>query len=465
MTYPVVRQRNKLAWLRKAGRLISALLVMMIAVTAPTFAQSNKRVALSDVSGAIGVATTRQLTLAMERARAEHAEVLIIRLDTPGGLVSSTRELIKQIVASPIPIVVYVAPSGARAASAGTFLVYASHIAAMAPGTNLGAATPIEIGGVPGVPPPRRDEPKKDDKSANGTPSQTAAERKAINDVVALLRSLAQLRGRSPEFAEKAVRDAATLTAEEAHKQAVIEIVAGNMDDLLAQLDGRKVAIGGAEKTLATRSAQIVTIEPDLRTQLLSVISNPNVAFLLLMIGFYGMILEFWSPGSFVPGVVGGISLILALIGLSALPVNYGALGLLVLGIALMMGEVFTPGIGALGIGGLAAFIAGAYFLIEGAGADIDIAVSLPLIIGMAATTALLIFGVIAAAMKARRRAPVTGAEQIIGSVGQVIAWQDATGQIRVLGEIWNARATRPLQAGDTVRVVGRDGLTLIVDT
>ncbi|WP_291859478.1 nodulation protein NfeD [Bradyrhizobium sp.] len=443
----------------------------MIAVTAPVLAESDKRVAVSDVSGAIGVATTRQFTLATGRAQAERAEALIIRLDTPGGLVSSTRELIKQIVASPIPIVVYVAPSGARAASAGTFLVYASHVAAMAPGTNLGAATPIEIGGVPGVPQPRRDEPRKDDKDdkddkgSSGTQSQSAAERKAINDVVALLRSLAQLRGRSPEFAEKAVRDAATLTAEEAHKQAVVEIVAGDIDDLLAQLDGRKVTIGGAEKVLATKGAQIVTIEPDLRTQLLSVISNPNVAFLLLMIGFYGVILEFWNPGSFVPGVVGAISLILALIGLSALPVNYGSLGLLVLGIALMIGEAFTPGIGVLGIGGLAAFIAGAYFLIEGAGADIDIAVSLPLIIGMAATTALLIFGVIAAAMEARRRVPVTGAEQIIGSIGQVVAWQDATGQIRVLGEVWNARAARPLQTGDTVRVVGRDGLTLIVDS
>jgi membrane-bound serine protease (ClpP class) len=464
MAYPVVRQRKDLVWLRHVCRLMSALLVT-IAVTAGAFAQSDKRVAVSDVSGAIGVATTRQLTLAMNRAQAERAEALIIRLDTPGGLVSSTRELIKQIVASPIPIVVYVAPSGARAASAGTFLVYASHVAVMAPGTNLGAATPIEIGGVPGVPQPRRDEPKKDDKGTSGTQSQSVAERKAINDVVALLRSLAQLRGRSPEFAEKAVRDAATLTAEEAHKQAVIEIVAGNMDDLLAQLDGRKVAIGGAEKTLATKGAEIVTIEPDLRTQLLSVISNPNVAFLLLIIGFYGIILEFWNPGSFVPGVIGGISLILALTGLSALPVNYGALGLLMLGIALMIGEAFTPGIGVLGIGGLAGFIAGAYFLIEGAGADIDIAVSLPLIIGMAATTALLIFGVVAAAMEARRRVPVTGAEQIIGSIGQVIAWQDAKGQIRVLGEVWNARAARPMRAGDTVRVVGRDGLTLIVDS
>jgi membrane-bound serine protease (ClpP class) len=254
------------------------------------------------------------------------------------------------------------------------------------------------------------------------------------------------------------------LTAEEAHRQAAIEIVARDMDDLLAQLDGRKVATGGAEKMLATKGAQTVTIEPDLRTQLLSVISNPNVAFLLLMIGFYGIILEFWNPGSFVPAVVGGISLILALIGLSALPVNYGALGLLVLGIALMIGEAFTPGIGVLGIGGIAAFIAGGYFLIEGAGADIDIAVSLPLIIGMAATSALLIFGVGVAAMKARRSVPVTGAEQIIGSVGRVIAWQDAAGQVRVLGEVWDARAAHPMQAGDTVRVVGREGLTLTVE-
>jgi membrane-bound serine protease (ClpP class) len=462
MVRPVVRPRNDLAWLRQARRLISALLVV-VAMTAPAFAQSDKRVAVTDISGAIGVATIRQLTLAIDRAQAEHAEALIIRLDTPGGLVTSTREAIKLIVASPVPIVIYVAPSGARAASAGTFLVYASHVAAMAPGTNFGAATPIQIGGVPGVPQPRRDD-KKDDKDSSGT-SQSAAERKAVNDVVALLRSLAQLRGRSPEFAEKAVREAATLTAEEAHQQAATEIVARDMDDLLAQLDGRKVATGRAEKVLATKGAQIITIEPDLRTQLLSVISNPNVAFLLLMIGFYGIILEFWSPGALVPAVVGSISLILALTGLSALPVNYGALGLLLLGIALMIGEAFAPGIGVLGIGGVAAFVAGAYFLIEGAGSDIDIAVSLPLIIGMAATTALLIFGIGMAAMKARRRVPVTGAEQIVGSVGQVIEWQGAAGQVRVLSEVWNARAARPLQAGDIVRVVGRDGLTLIVET
>ena len=464
MAYPVARMPIDLIWTRNAGRLICALLVL-IGATVFTFAQSSKRVVVSDIKGAIGVATTRQLTLAIDRAQVEHAEALIIRLDTPGGLVSSTRELIKQIIAAPIPIVVYVAPSGARAASAGTFLVYASHVAAMAPGTNLGAATPIEIGGVPGLPQPHRDEPKKDDKGTSGSQPQTTAERKAINDVVAMLRSLAQLRGRSTEFAERAVRDAATLTAEDALKDSVIEIVASDMDQLLAKLDGRKVTIGGVEKALATKGAQILTVEPDLRTQLLSIISSPNIAFLLMMIGFYGIILEFWNPGTFVAGVVGGISLILGLIGLSALPVNYGALGLLVLGIALMIGEVFTPGIGVLGIGGLAAFIAGAYFLIEGAGADINIAISLPLIIGTAATTALLVFGVFAAAMKSRHQRALTGAEQIIGSTGEVIAWQGTTGQVRVLSEIWNARATRPIQAGDMIRVVGREGLTLVVET
>lgn len=459
----MARSPSDLTWLRQGGRLILVLLAI-IAVTPPTLAQSNNSVIVSDISGVIGVATTRQLTLTIDQAKAKQAEALIIRLDTPGGLVSSTRELIKQIIASPIPIVVYVAPSGARAASAGTFLVYAAHVAAMAPGTNLGAATPIEIGSIPGLPPPRRDEPRKNGKDASGTQPQTAAERKSVNDVVALLRSLAQLRNRNTDFAERAVRDAATLTAEDAHREAVIEIVASNMDDLLAQLDGRKITIGGVERTLATKTAQIVRVEPDLRTLLLSVISNPNVAFLLMMIGFYGVILEFWNPGTFVPGVVGGISLILAMIGLAALPVNYGALGLLVLGIALMIGEVFTPGIGVLGIGGLAAFIAGAYFLFEGAGADIEIAISLPLIIGMATATALVIFGVIAAAMKARRRPPLTGAEQIIGSIGQVIAWQDGAGQVRVLGEVWNARASNPIQPGNTVRVIGREGLTLIVD-
>ena len=463
MAHAITRPAGMNGWLRQGARLAVATL-WLLGAAAPAAAQSGQRVYLTEVSGAIGVATVRQLTRAIERAQAEQAGALIMRLDTPGGLVSSTRELIKLMIASPVPIVVYVAPSGARAASAGTFLVYASHVAAMAPGTNLGAATPIEIGGLPGLPQPRREEPSKDEKGADRVQPQTAAQRKAINDVVALLRSLAQLRGRNAEFAEKAVSEAATMTASEAVKAGVVDVMAVSVDDLLAQIDGRKVAAGGKETILATKGTKAEVIEPDMRTRLLSVISDPNVAFILLMVGFYGLILEFWNPGSFVPGTLGGISLILALIALTALPVNYGALGLLVLGIGLMVGEALTPGIGVLGIGGALAFGVGAYFLFEGAGSDIEIAVSLPLIIGTMLTTAALIFGVVAAAMQARRRPAAAGAEQMIGARARVVDWQGEGGHVRAEGEIWAARSQQPLQAGATVRVVGRDGLTLLVE-
>ncbi|MDP2620100.1 MAG: nodulation protein NfeD [Hyphomicrobiales bacterium] len=348
----------------------------------------------------------------------------------------------------------------ARAASAGTFLVYASHVAAMAPGTNLGAATPISIG-VPGLPGPQPTDDKEKDKDQ---PSGSAAERKAMEDVVALLRSLAQLRGRNVEFAEKAVREAATLTAEDARKEGVIEVVAANLDELLAAIDGRTVKVGDGERTLATEGAAHRVIEPDWRTRLLAVISDPNVAFLLLLIGFYGIILEFWNPGALVPGTVGGISLILALIALSALPVHYGALALLLLGIALMIAEAFAPGIGILGAGGLVAFVVGAIFLFEGTGWDIEVAVSWPVVAGTAATTAALIFGVVGAAMKAYKRPPGTGAEEMIGSRAVVIQWRGSKGQVRVHGEIWAARADKPLKPESVVKVVGREGLTLIVE-
>jgi membrane-bound serine protease (ClpP class) len=410
------------------------------------------------VNGVIGVATARQIARAIDKARSEKAGALIVRLDTPGGLVSSTREIIKQMVASPVPIIVYVAPSGARAASAGTYITYASNLAAMAPGTNIGAATPVELGGLPGMPQPK-DKDKKPDAET------TAPQRKSINDMVAMLRSLAQLRSRNAEWAEKAVRDAATLTAPEALKENVIEIVAGSVDDLLAQADGRKVTVDNRELTLATKGATIDTYEPDWRTRALSAIADPNIAFLLLMIGFYGILLEFWNPGTFVPGVVGAISLILALTALSALPVHYGALGLLVLGIALTIGEALTPGFGILGLGGLAAFIVGGIFLFEGGDSDIEIAVSIPLLIGFALTTAGLIFGIVGAAMSARGRPPATGSEQIIGSRGEVVEWHGSTGQIRVLGEIWAARSGQTLKPKDLVRVTGREGLTLIVES
>ncbi len=434
------------------------LLCLAAAISRPASAQSTNRVFVTEVNGVIGVATTRQIAQAVQKATQGHGTALVIRLDTPGGLVSSTREIIKEMIASPVPVIVYVAPSGARAASAGTYITYASHLAAMAPGTNIGAATPIEIGGIPGLP---GSQPK--DKEDKGTP-KSAAQNKSINDAVAMIRSLAQLRGRNAEWAEKAVRDAATLTAIEAQKEGVVEFVADNLNDLLARADGRKVTVNGVETTWKTKNAAIVAFAPDWRTKALSAIADPNIAFLLLMIGFYGLILEFWNPGTFVPGVVGAISLIVALTALTALPVNYGALSLLVLGILLMIGEAFTPGIGALGIGGLAAFLVGALFLFEGGGTDIEFAVSRWLILGSVVTTAGLMLSVVGIAVSSRKRTPVTGSEEMIGMRGEVVGWADTRGSVRVHGEIWSARAQRPLQVNDAVRVTGREGLTLIVE-
>jgi membrane-bound serine protease (ClpP class) len=446
-----------MAMIRMLGCL---LLAVAVSTASPAEAQSAGPVLVTDLHGAIGVAAARHVSRALDKARQDRASALVIRLDTPGGLVSSTRDIIKELIAASVPVVVYVAPSGARAASAGTFIVYAAHVAAMAPGTNVGAATPIQIGTVPGLPPSRDGERPGGQKQ----PQETASERKAINDVVGLLRSLAQLRGRNIEWAEKAVREAATLSADDARKEGVIDIVAGNVDDLLRQLDGRKVTIDGIERAVTTAGVGRLNFEPDLTTRVLAVISDPNLAFILLLIGIYGILLEFWSPGVFFPGVIGAISLILGLMALSTLPVQYAALGLLLLGIALMAAEVFTPGIGALGIGGVVAFVTGAFFLFEPSGADIEIAVSLPLILGAAATSAALFIFVGAAAVKARRRPPTTGAEEMLGSLGRVVDWQETTGHVRVHGEVWAARADRPLPQDTPVRVVAREGLTLIVE-
>jgi membrane-bound serine protease (ClpP class) len=439
---------------RAIGWFIGAVLFLCAAAD-DAWAQGSPRVHVIDMKGAIGIATQRQLSRAIEQAQRERSEALIIRLDTPGGLVSATRELIQQMESAPLPIVVYVAPTGARAASAGTFIVYASHVAAMAPGTNIGAATPVSLGGgFPGF--PGQDSKDKDKKKGG----DSAEERKAINDVVAMLRSLAQLHGRSVDFAEKAVREAATLTAEEARQQNVVEVVTNDLAGLLTAIDGRMVKVGNSERTLATKGASPTTIEADWRTRLLAVISDPNVAFILLMIGFYGIVLEFWHPGTFIPGTIGAVSIILALIALSALPVHYGALALLILGIGLMIAEVFTLGVGILGAGGLIAFIVGAIYLFEGTGWDVEVAVSWPVIAGAALTTAGVIFGIVGMAVRVHRRP----AADMIGVEGEVIDWSGDAGHVRVLGEIWNARANQTLLPSNKVRIVARQGLTLTVE-
>lgn len=441
-------------WRERAIRLLLGAILILGAATTAADAQTANRVFVMDVKGAIGVATIRQLTRAIEETKRENGAALIMRLDTPGGLVSATRDIIQEMVGAPVPIVVYVAPTGARAASAGTFIVYASHVAAMAPGTNLGAATPVSMGGVPGLP----GQPK--DKEGEKEQAKSAPEQKAINDVVAMLRSLAQLRGRNVEFAEKAVREAATLTADEAVKQNVVDVMANDLNELIAAIDGRTVKVGNTEHTIASKGATATAIEPDWRTRLLAVISDPNVAFILLMIGFYGLILEFWNPGTFIPGTIGGVSLILALMALSALPVHYGALALLILGLALMIGEAFTPGVGILGAGGLLAFIVGAIFLFEGTGWDVEVAISWPVIAGVALTTAAIIFGIVGAAMRAYRQP----AADMIGVEAEIVDWEGGRGRVLVFGEIWNARSDRLLAPKDRVKITARKGLTLTVE-
>jgi len=433
-----------------AGLLLSSL--------AP--AQENaRRIVLVEVTGVIGVATTLHIEKGLAQAQRENAEAVILRVDTPGGLVSSTREIVQLVLASPVPVVGFVAPSGAHAASAGTFIIAATHVAAMAPGTQIGAATPITMGSpvMPGA-------PKDDDKEKkDAQPSDGAADRKALNDTIALVRSLGQMRGRNVEWLEKAVRDAATLTGEDAVREKVVEILANDIGDLVQKLDGREVTIAGVTRKLATKDLAVGIVEMDWRTQALSAIADPNVAFILLMIGVYGILFEFWNPGAIAPGVVGGICLLLALAALTSLPLNIAGLALILFGIALMVAEAFTPSFGVMGIGGIAAFVVGALFLFDPEGSDVDVQVALPVIVGAALTSVALMTFIVGFAVSAHRRKVVSGGEEMIGAKGVVVEWQGMAGAIRVHGEIWSARSERGFAIGDAVVVRGRQGLVLNV--
>jgi membrane-bound serine protease (ClpP class) len=424
------------------------------ALCAPAVAASAVVV---DVRGAVGVGTVMAVDRALEVARSQRSALLVIRLDTPGGLVSATRDLVQRILASPIPVAIYVAPGGARAASAGTYLAYAAHLAVMAPGTNLGAATPIRLGS-PGGPKPR-DEPEQDAAPAG----DDALERKTVNDAVAYLRGLAQLRGRNAQWAEKAVREAATLTASEAASQRVIDFVAADVPELLAKAHGRTVRVGTGMVTLDTRDAPVVEVETGWRARLIAFITNPDVAFFLLLVGLYGLAFEFLTPGTVGPGVIGAIALLLALAALSMLPVNAVGVALLLLGIGLMAAEALTPGFGVLGLGGIAAFVAGGLFLFDSDAADIDFRVAWPVVLSAAATSAALFAFVLGAAIRARKQRPATDREAMVHETGDVIRWNGLGGTVRVHGEVWSARADAPLSASDAIEVVARDGLTLIV--
>ena len=428
--------------------------------------QSNSALLL-EIRDAIGPATSDFFVRALDRAQERKAQLVIVQLDTPGGLDSAMRDMIKAMLASRVPVVIYVSPSGARAASAGTYLLYASHIAAMAPATNLGAATPIQIGAPsePSAPrqPPKQSEPEQDDKDKDAKPEPgTAEERKAINDAVAYIRGLAELRGRNADWAESAVRAAASLTASAALEQKVVDVLARDVADLLDKIDGRVVKVSTGELRLATRGLVVERIDPDWRTRLLATLTNPNVAYLLMLVGIYGLLLEGYNPGAVLPGVAGAICLLLALYAFQVLSVNYAGLGLMLLGLALLVGEAFVPSFGSLGIGGIAAFVIGSIILLDTGVPGFEVARSL--IGGIAFAGALLILLIASYFTRSRKRPVVTGAEQLLAEPAIALSDFARSGRVRVRGEIWNAIARAPIKEGQRLRIVRIDGLTLEVE-
>lgn len=445
------------------GALLAGLLALLL-LAAP--ARASAPVTVLEVHDAIGPASADYIVRGIDKAAAAGAPLVVIRLDTPGGLDTAMRQIIQAILNAPLPVAVHVAPEGARAASAGTYILYAAHVAAMAPATTLGAATPVAIG-IGGMrPPPAAPAPdgKEGDapRPASPTAPTDASGAKAIHDAAAFIRGLAQLRGRNAEWAERAVREAVSLTADEALAEGVIDVVAADVDELLARIDGRSVSVRDADRVLATAGLAHQLLPPDARQRLLAVIANPSFALVLMMIGIYGLIFEFSQPGFGVAGVTGAICLLLGLFALQMLPVNYAGLALLVLGLALMGAELVSPGFGLFGGGGVIAFVAGALLLFD---RDLPgFGVPLGLIVLLAGTTLATVLVAGGMALKARRRPVVSGAEELVGACGVVSEVDGDEAWVQLHGERWHARAAAPLSIGQPVRVRAVHGLVLDVE-
>jgi len=448
---------------RRAAAWLLASLAWALLMATPHVALAAAPVYVVRIDGAIGPATAEHVNRALDRAARDHAQLVVLEMDTPGGLDTSMRSIVKQILASPVPVAGYVAPQGARAASAGTYILYATHVAAMAPATNLGAATPIAVGlPVPGG--GAGEPPERASSAASGSDGHDTLAAKRVNDAAAYIRGLAQLRGRDAAWAEQAVREAVSLPATDALSRKVIDLIAADVPELLHALDGRTIALAGATGAhvkLETAQAPVVTIEPDWRGRLLAVIGDPSLVLVLMMIGVYGLLFEFMNPGYVAPGVLGGVCLLLALWGLQMLPVNYAGLGLILLGIAFFVAEAFLPSYGTLGIGGVAAFAFGALLLVD---SDLPgFGIPRALVAALALVSAAFVIGIVGMAEKARRRPVVSGTPRMIGGAGEVIEFGGGEGWASVEGERWRVRAAQPLHAGQRVRVTRVDGLTLEV--
>ena len=440
---------------------------------------TGSQVWVVELEGAIGPASADYFIRALRRADEEGVNLLVLRLDTPGGLDKSMRDMIKAILASRVPVATYVAPNGSRAASAGTYIMYASHVAAMAPATNIGSSTPVSIGGegsplpLPTAPDPLGDpgeddgateEPGDEPQATDEPPPGSAMDRKVVNDAVSYIKGLAELRGRNAEWAEATVREAANLTAAEALEMNVIDHVAEDLSQLLEVVDGRTVNAGGIDVVIRTAGAEVEFIEPDWRYELLGIITDPNVALFLIMIGIYGLIFEFYSPGVGFAAVTGVICLLLGAFALQLLPINYAGLALIVVGIGLLATEAFTPSFGVFGVGGVIAFVVGAIMLM-----DTDLPayqISKPVIAAFAALSVGLVVFVLGAVVRARRAGAASGKESMVGGRAEVVEDFQGKGRVRAFGEVWQAEGDTDevYEKGTRVTIAAFDGVTAIVE-
>ena len=431
-----------------------ALPMAAAGAVAPASPLAHSAAIVLRVDGPISPASADYVVRGIQRGDSMHAAAIVLELDTPGGLSSSMRDIIKAILASPVPVIGYVAPSGARAASAGTYIMYACHVAAMAPATNIGAATPVSLTGG-GAPMPSSSSGKSE---ASGDSTEM---RKVTNDAVAYIRALAERRGRNADWAEKAVRDAVSVSADEALKLHVVDLIAPDIPTLLADVDGRKVETTAGVRVLHTRDASLETVTPGVRSQFLGVVANPSVAYILLLIGLGGLVMEGMHPGGVLPGVVGAICLLLALYAFQLLPVNFAGLGLILLGVILIVSEAFVPAYGVLGTGGVVSFVIGSVILMDTGVPGYGIA--LPVVVGVAIAAAGILVGIVWMAMRSHKRPVVSGREEMIGAIGEVVADFEGRGAVHVHGERWQARSEVPLQRGQAVAVIAMHGLVLDV--